>query len=455
MVNTTASALPLLAPAAVITSVPAGTTHRRRRARSDSQNVRSARADRRRERLDADQVEELDVQPLGHLVDAVEHHLAHPREQLDERDAGVGDVVVRPLRAVPRDQALGLVDDVLERAVVEVRRGQAGGIGRSLARAGSRRTGRRGCGGRWSPGPGRRCAIRTSAVVVSSLDGRHLVDVDPRLPLGERVADGLRDQAEQVGVDRLEQQVPDLGSRTAGRITRSPGAVIRTIRIDRSRSSALSVSAIEPVWSTSIGQLKPRPTKLTIVGRGLLGAHRQGLAQLIATVAPLRVSGPLASTPLVASAFTWTCAPCTATCDVALERRCRAALEVELGLRLDGDVVALDRDVAAVADVELRRPGLDRQRLAFGHLDVEPVRAEPDLVRRGADEQQDVLFLGSVAVGELDHVVLARGDPAVVHLPVGRRSSVRWAACCVCCRGRRSRPDAGCRCARTRRVPRP
>ncbi len=47
-----------------------------------------------------------------------------------------------------------------------------------------------------------------------------------------------------------------------GRITRSPGAVISTIRIDRSRSGTPSVSLIDPVWSTSIGQLKPRPTKV-------------------------------------------------------------------------------------------------------------------------------------------------------------------------------------------------
>ena len=81
--------------------------------------------DRRRERLDAHQVEEVHVQPVRHLVDPVEHHLAHPREQLDQRDARVGHVVVGPLGGEARDQALGLVDDVLEGAVVEVRAGRA------------------------------------------------------------------------------------------------------------------------------------------------------------------------------------------------------------------------------------------------------------------------------------------------------------------------------------------
>ncbi len=45
-----------------------------------------------------------------------------------------------------------------------------------------------------------------------------------------------------------------------GRMTRSPGAVSSTSRIERSRSSGPLVSAIEPVWSTVIGQVKPRPT---------------------------------------------------------------------------------------------------------------------------------------------------------------------------------------------------
>ena len=79
----------------------------------------------RRERLDADQVQEVHVQPVGHLVDPVQHHLAHPGEQLDQRDAGVGQVVVGPLRGVAGDQPLRLVDDVLEGAVVEVRAGSA------------------------------------------------------------------------------------------------------------------------------------------------------------------------------------------------------------------------------------------------------------------------------------------------------------------------------------------
>ena len=45
----------------------------------------------------------------------------------------------------------------------------------------------------------------------------------------------------------------------SGRMTRSPGAVARMTRMERSRSSAPLVRASEPVWSTPIGQRKPRP----------------------------------------------------------------------------------------------------------------------------------------------------------------------------------------------------
>ena len=75
---------------------------------------------RRREERDADQLEELDVVPVGHAVEAVDELVGHPGEQLDERDAGVGDVVVGPLRAALLDEPLGVVDEVLEAAVVEV-----------------------------------------------------------------------------------------------------------------------------------------------------------------------------------------------------------------------------------------------------------------------------------------------------------------------------------------------
>src|SRR5581483_7969175 len=46
--------------------------------------------------------------------------------------------------------------------------------------------------------------------VVVLIGERHdLLDDHPRLPLRDRVTDGFRNQAEQIGRDRLEQQVPD------------------------------------------------------------------------------------------------------------------------------------------------------------------------------------------------------------------------------------------------------
>ena len=73
-----------------------------------------------REQLETDEVEELRVEAVRHLVEAVQEHVGHPGEQLDERHARVGQVVVGPLRAVARDETFGFVDDVLEPPVVEV-----------------------------------------------------------------------------------------------------------------------------------------------------------------------------------------------------------------------------------------------------------------------------------------------------------------------------------------------
>ena len=75
---------------------------------------------RRREQPDPDQLEELHVVAVGDAVDAVEELVGHPREELDQGHARVGHVVVRPLRAALLDQALGVVDEVLEAAIVQV-----------------------------------------------------------------------------------------------------------------------------------------------------------------------------------------------------------------------------------------------------------------------------------------------------------------------------------------------
>ena len=104
-----------------------------------------------REQVDADELEELGVEAVGHLVQPVQRHLGHPGEQLDEGDPRVGQVVVRPRRAVLGDEALGLVDDVLEGAVVEVGARDRHGPSSVITLQGSRRTGRPGSAGRWWP----------------------------------------------------------------------------------------------------------------------------------------------------------------------------------------------------------------------------------------------------------------------------------------------------------------
>ena len=70
--------------------------------------------------LDAEQLEQRDVELVRHAVEPVDRHLRHPREQLDERDARVGDVVLGPLGARAVDAQARLRDEVLEAAVVEL-----------------------------------------------------------------------------------------------------------------------------------------------------------------------------------------------------------------------------------------------------------------------------------------------------------------------------------------------
>ena len=77
--------------------------------------------------LDAEQVQQRDVELVRHAVEPVDRHLRHPREQLDQRDAGVGDVVLGPLRAGAVDLQARLGDQVLEAAVVELDLGQSQG----------------------------------------------------------------------------------------------------------------------------------------------------------------------------------------------------------------------------------------------------------------------------------------------------------------------------------------
>ena len=124
---------------------------------------RAARGGRRVE-LQADQLEELDVVPVRDAVQPVDQLVHHLRERLDQRDARVADVVVGPVGRALLDQALGVVDERLEVAVVEVGGGQDHVSSRpsalptrtgSARAAESRRRGRPGCAGRSCRGCGR------------------------------------------------------------------------------------------------------------------------------------------------------------------------------------------------------------------------------------------------------------------------------------------------------------
>jgi hypothetical protein len=104
--------------------VPGRHRHRLDRRRSEPEAHLGGGRRRRRER-DPEQLEQGDVQLVGDAVQPVHQHVGHPGEELDQGDAGVGDVVLGPLRARPRDPGAGLVHEVLEAAIVELDLGQA------------------------------------------------------------------------------------------------------------------------------------------------------------------------------------------------------------------------------------------------------------------------------------------------------------------------------------------
>jgi len=54
-------------------------------------------------------------------VQPVENLVRHPGKGLDQRDARIGHVVISPFRAALLHEALGIVDQVLEATIVEIR----------------------------------------------------------------------------------------------------------------------------------------------------------------------------------------------------------------------------------------------------------------------------------------------------------------------------------------------
>ncbi len=71
-----------------------------------------------REQAHAQKFKELQVVAVRHSIQPVQKQIRHPGEQLDQRDAGIGDVVVAPFGAVQLDVSLGFIHQVLEAAVV-------------------------------------------------------------------------------------------------------------------------------------------------------------------------------------------------------------------------------------------------------------------------------------------------------------------------------------------------
>ena len=115
---------------------------------------------------DADQFEEFDVVALRNSIEPVQDLVRHPGEGLDQRDTRVRHVVIGPLGAALLHEALGIIDQILEAPIVEVRDWKchahpppADLLFVMSSPAGLCRTGRPGCGDRWSrrPHSGCRC----------------------------------------------------------------------------------------------------------------------------------------------------------------------------------------------------------------------------------------------------------------------------------------------------------
>ena len=68
----------------------------------------------------AQEVEELDPVQLRNLVQPEDQLVDHVGEGLDQRDSGVGHVVVGPLGSTLLKEAFRLVDEVLKGAIVQI-----------------------------------------------------------------------------------------------------------------------------------------------------------------------------------------------------------------------------------------------------------------------------------------------------------------------------------------------
>ena len=70
--------------------------------------------------FDAQQLQEGHVQLVWQAIDPVGEHVGHPREQLDQRDPRIRDVLLGPFGAAPRDAHPRLGNQFLEAPIVEL-----------------------------------------------------------------------------------------------------------------------------------------------------------------------------------------------------------------------------------------------------------------------------------------------------------------------------------------------
>ncbi|MNC39042.1 hypothetical protein D3C75_876770 [compost metagenome] len=68
----------------------------------------------------AQQLKKLQLALLCNLVNPVQHHFAEPCKKLNQRDAGVGGIIIRPFRIIERDQRFGIGHKLIKSKIIQV-----------------------------------------------------------------------------------------------------------------------------------------------------------------------------------------------------------------------------------------------------------------------------------------------------------------------------------------------
>ena len=85
-----------------------------------------------RRRVATDEPDEFAAMGFRHAVETVERHLRQPRKELQQRNAWIVNVVIRPSRRIARDQRPAFVDEIAPSPVIEFREWKWHGCSRQM-----------------------------------------------------------------------------------------------------------------------------------------------------------------------------------------------------------------------------------------------------------------------------------------------------------------------------------